>query len=126
MTAMSDKTDPLPEPAGVIIVGTQALRAFTADQMHAYASAAEQRAAAAEAEAEALRRDAEHWRANHDNQLELKRRLSERYGNVVRAAINVAAEWERYRWCTETSRAIEALCAVLEEDAAIAGRETSA
>lgn len=27
----------LPEPAGVIIVGTQALRAFTADQMQEYA-----------------------------------------------------------------------------------------
>lgn len=28
---------PLPEPEGVIVVGTQALRGFTADQMHAYA-----------------------------------------------------------------------------------------
>lgn len=28
---------PLPEPKGVIVVGTQALRGFTADQMHAYA-----------------------------------------------------------------------------------------
>lgn len=29
----------LPEPAGVIIVGTQAMRAFTADQMHTYGEA---------------------------------------------------------------------------------------
>lgn len=28
-------TIPLPEPAGIIVVGTQALRAFTADQMRA-------------------------------------------------------------------------------------------
>ena len=32
--------DPLPEPAGVIVVNTQALRAFTADQMRAFAAAA--------------------------------------------------------------------------------------
>ena len=30
---------PLPEPEGVIVVGTQALRAFTAAQMQAYALA---------------------------------------------------------------------------------------
>lgn len=31
--------DSLPEPAGVIVVGTQAMRAFTADQMCEYAAA---------------------------------------------------------------------------------------
>jgi hypothetical protein len=36
---MSDPL-PLPEPDGVIVVGTQAMRAFTAEQMHAYAAAA--------------------------------------------------------------------------------------
>jgi hypothetical protein len=42
----------LPEPAGIIVVGSQALRAFTADQMHAYAKA--YAAAAVEAEREAI------------------------------------------------------------------------
>lgn len=36
---MSD-LPPLPEPEGVIIVNTQALRGFTADQMREYALAA--------------------------------------------------------------------------------------
>jgi hypothetical protein len=39
----------MPEPAGVIVVGTQALRAFTAEQMRAYGEAR-----AAEARREAL------------------------------------------------------------------------
>lgn len=34
---MTHNLPTLPEPAGVIIVGTQALRAFTADQMQEYA-----------------------------------------------------------------------------------------
>ncbi len=38
----TDQLPPLPEPEGVIVVGTQALRGFTADQMHAYALQAQQ------------------------------------------------------------------------------------
>lgn len=39
-------TIPLPEPAGVIVVGTQALRGFTADQMRAAILAERERCAA--------------------------------------------------------------------------------
>lgn len=54
-----DDMPALPEPAGVVIFGTQARRAFISDQMHAYAQQhAEQRVREERAEDERLLREA--------------------------------------------------------------------
>lgn len=89
MTEQSEqaKLPELPEPAGVIIVGTQALRAFTADQMRAFyaAGVAAERERAAKICDEIEQRYWDAWKRDADNYAQGQSDGAGECGTAIRA-----------------------------------------